>query len=246
VLSLAALEPPPDLDAITTTPHLHGDRTTFVFRGNADRVGIRHFMARFPRFPVFDRIDRDLHVLTVELPLGARVEYLLEVTERAAERTVLDPLNPRTATNPFGRNSVAFGPGYAEPWWIRPWSGPKGVLRRGHVESGAFGERRSLQWYHPPALRGRLPLVVVHDGRDFVEHAALVTVLDNLIGASVIPPVVAAIIDPDERLIEYGADDRQAAFIREVVDLAVRRHRVDPDPERTDPSAAWSPCRGRS
>jgi enterochelin esterase family protein len=53
----------------------------------------------------------------------------------------------------------------------------------------------------------------VHDGVDYVNFAALKVVLDNLIQALEIPPLLAALIQSPDRLREYGADDRHARFL---------------------------------
>jgi enterochelin esterase family protein len=55
--------------------------------------------------------------------------------------------------------------------------------------------------------------VVFHDGSDFVAFADLPAVLDNLIDAGEIPPVVAALIQTRDRLGEYSGGHAQAAFL---------------------------------
>ena len=195
-------------------------------------MAVRHFMARFPSLPPLPRVAPGVRAVTVRLPAGSRFEYRLLVTTDGSTVDIADPTNPRRATNPFGENSVAFGPGYVEPWWALPGSGPKGTLLRGFVDSDAFGERRYLRWYHPPTLVRKHPLVVVHDGGDFVDHASFVTVLDNLIGVGAIPPVVAVFIDPGDRHVEYTDDPRHAEFVREVIGVGTRRRGVIADPAR--------------
>jgi enterochelin esterase family protein len=225
-----ASEWPRLLDALGT-PLTIGPLTTFVHAGEAEAVQVRHFMARFPWLPPMQRVAPGLHQLTVRLPTGARVEYKLAVSHEGNTAEKLDAHNPHRATDPFGENSVAFAPGYLEPWWAAPPEGPRGAVRRGFVESKTFGARRSLHWYRPAGAIAGLPLLVVHDGRDFLQHAAIAEVLDNLIAAGIIPPLVAALIDPGERLVEYTGDARHGEYVLEVAAAAVRRHRVDPDPQ---------------
>jgi enterochelin esterase family protein len=171
-----------------------------------------------------------LHAVTVRLPDQSRVEYELAVTVGGHTSGHLDPFNPERASNPFGMNSVAFGPGYRTPWWAAPAEANGGELRRGFVDSKAFGQRRFVHWYHPHGTHRRIPLLLVHDGNDFVHHADLVHVLDNLIAAGLIPPVMVALIDSPDRLTEYTDDSRHAAFVGEVVAAAVRRHGASSDP----------------
>ena len=232
VAELAAAPDPNRADMLRShqTPLSHGGSTTFVYLGEADRVAVHHYMARFPRIPSLEPVAPGLHAVSVLLPERARVEYKFSVTvgHRTEER--VDPANPRHATDPFGVNSVAFAPKYVEPWWAAPAANRYGELRRGFVESSAYGKRRSLHWYQPLGDARGLPLLVVHDGNDFIEHACLIDVLDNLISSGAIPPVVAALIDSKDRLTEYADDERHAAFVTEVVAAAVRRHGANPAP----------------
>ncbi len=215
---------------LSATPLVDGQMTTFVHVGEAEAVHVRHYMARFPAVPPMQRIAPGLHAVTVALPERSRIEYKLAATLATNTTEDVDPFNPEQATDPFGANSVTSGPGYVTPWWAAPAPARDGALRRGFVQARAFAQRRSVRWYQPPETGGRLPLLVVHDGGDFVQHGGIVGALDHLIGAEVIPPIVAALIDPGERLVEYADDPRHAGFIRDVVGAAIRRHCVDPDP----------------
>ena len=64
---------------------------------------------------------------------------------------------------------------------------------------------------HDPARA--YPLVVVHDGDDFVTYADLPVVLDNLIDAGEIPPVIAALVQTRDRLGEYSGGRQHPAFL---------------------------------
>ena len=101
---------------------LQQDRqTTFVFVGDAEEVGLVHWMDVFPGVPPFRRLDdTDLWWLTLALPDHARIEYRIRVVRNRRSRHVLDPFNPERATNPFGENSIVAGPGYVRPAWTLP------------------------------------------------------------------------------------------------------------------------------
>ena len=198
-------------------PYTDGDTTTFTYVGDAESVGVVHFMARFPPIPPMERLaDTDLWHVTVELPRGARVEYKLEVTGRDRSDRILDPLNKRTASDPFGSNSVAHAPDYVEPAWVSPDAAvAKGTLEALPIEGSAFGDDRLALVYlpagHPDS--GPYPVVVLHDGSDMVEYASLVTVLDNLTGSGAMRPVVVALLDPIHRNQEYTASEVHAHFL---------------------------------
>ena len=198
-------------------PYTTGETTTFTYVGDADSVGVVHFMARFPPIPPMERLpDTDLWHVTVELPRAARVEYKLEVTGRDRTDRILDPLNRRTASDPFGSNSVAHAPGYVEPAWVSPDADvAKGALEAFPIEGSAFGDDRLALAYlpagHPEG--GPYPVIVLHDGSDMVEYASLATVLDNLIGAGAMRPAVVALLDPIHRNQEYTASEKHSQFV---------------------------------
>src|SRR5439155_16450565 len=82
-------------------PLVEGSSVTFVYRGEADSVDLRHSVYGLPSSQAFRRIPAtDLWYLILELPKGSRMEYKLLV-ERDEERSLLlDPLNPHTANDP--------------------------------------------------------------------------------------------------------------------------------------------------
>ncbi len=198
-------------------PLREGTSTTFVYRGEADRVFLRHFIYGLPSKQRFQRLgETDLWYLVLELPAGSRVEYKIDVVQDGKHRWVRDPLNPLRARDPFGSNSVCQGHGYRTPEWTRPDPHVrKGEMRPFAVKSEALGGKRRLQLYLPPRLRetSRYPLLVVHDGADYIRYSALKTVVDNLIYRQEVAPLILALTTSDDRLREYGADERHARFL---------------------------------
>jgi enterochelin esterase-like enzyme len=201
-------------------PLVEPQTCTFVHRGQADAVHFCHFGVGLPPDLAFRRIDgSDLWYLVLDLPRGCRLEYKLAVTgEDGSTSLAEDPLNPRRASNPFGANSVCEAFGYRVPAWAQPQNAaPKGELRPLSIASAALGRDADVTLYLPArfSLAERYPLLVVHDGGDYLHYAGLAGVLDNLIHAGRIPPVVAAFSFPQERLVEYAADKSHAVFLAE-------------------------------
>ena len=219
-------------------PLRDGARATFLYRGPAERVRLRHWVFGLDPDPAFRRLDgTDLWALTLELPEDSRVEYKLAVVEGGEERLILDPLNPRRAHDPFGANSVLRMPGYERPDWTRPDpAAPRGRLEEVAVESAAFGEERRLRIYVPaaPAPPAGYSLLVAHDGEDYRRFSDLRPVLDNLIAAGGLAPLLVALHQPGpERLVEYAGDPRHARFVAdELVPLLEERYPVAADPAR--------------
>ncbi|NNF10897.1 MAG: enterochelin esterase [Acidimicrobiia bacterium] len=205
------------------TPLRDGPARTFLFIGEADAVGLHHWMDIFPALPPFTRHSgTDRWHLTIDLPEAARVEYKLSVKRRGRRRLVLDSLNPRRARDPFGTNSLVTGPGYHRPVWsLVDSSVPTGSFETLEVDSAVFKDTRPITVYLPPQdANGPVPLLVAHDGGEYVEYAALATVLDNLIAAGDVPPLACVLTVPVARTDEYTADDRHA---RHLVDEVLPR-----------------------
>ncbi|MEZ4417773.1 MAG: alpha/beta hydrolase-fold protein [Gemmatimonadota bacterium] len=210
----------PDVDGFLAGrefPLVEGAYCTFVYRGAAEDVRLRHWIFGLPTSQPFARVPgSDLWFYTLELPAGSRVEYKLEVTEHGRTHLIRDPLNPNLAHDPFGANSVCQAQGYEVPEWTQlDPSAPAGTLEERRFLSHSLGGERAVTVYYPASFRRsrRYPLLVVHDGSDYVRFASLKVVLDNLIHRLEIPALIVALTDPGDRMAEYRADERQSRFI---------------------------------
>ncbi len=216
-------------------PHREGTATTFVFRGEVDAVKLRHFIYGLPSSQPFERVPgTDLWYLVFQLPENSRVEYKLEIERGGESEWILDPLNPNTARDPFGANSVCHGAGYVRPDWTRPDPAARpGRLKRMSVDSRVFGETRQIRVYLPERVRdvGSYPLLIAHDGPDFVRYSNLRTILDNLIYRLELPPLIVVLTESPDRLNEYAGDPRHARHLaEEVLPLLKSRLPVADDP----------------
>lgn len=200
-------------------PLVDKDACTFVYHGAADAVRLRHWIYGLSGTQLFQRVpDTDFWTLGMELPAGSRVEYKLEVQQGDTVRLLEDPLNPHHAQDPFGSNSVAHAHSYERPEWTFPDPAARpGSLEERLFESKALRGPRKVIIYLPARYRPqrRYPLLVVHDGSDFLRFSQMQTVLDNLIHRLEIPPLVVAMVDPGDRLHEYAASPAHARFLNE-------------------------------
>lgn len=211
-------------------PLVDGNFVTFVWRGHADLVNLRHWIYGLGSSQALRRMDgTDLWHLTLEIPPTSRVEYKLEVVRSGHGEWQNDPLNTNRARDPFGANSVAHATGYEIPEWTRhdPSARAGRLDEEIIIHSKVFG-RRSYGVYLPARFRRsrRYPLLVVHDGHDYLRYAALGTVLDNLIARLEIPDMIVALTSSPYRIGEYANDERHARFI--VEDLVPQLERVFP------------------
>ncbi len=210
------------VDAFLTSrrfPLIEGQSATIVWRGEAESVVLRHWIFALESSNDLARIaGTDLWYITLEVPPRSRVEYKLEIRHNGVGRWIEDPLNPNRARDPFGANSVLQGDGYAVPEWTRPDSTARsGRLEPFAFESEALGGVRRGQIYLPARFRKThlYPLLVVHDGSDYVKYAAMKTVLDNLIHHLEIPDLIAVFTDSPDRLREYANNDAHAKYLTE-------------------------------
>lgn len=215
--------------AETTFPLVDGSDVTFVYRGAADAVYLRCWISGLDTAQPFQVLDEsDLWVVTIELPKGSRIEYKIETDIGGDRQLIIDPLNPVLAHDPFGANSVCQGYGYQRPEWTHEDPDARqGTIESHAIESARYAGRREFQVYVPARFRQnrRYPLLVVHDGNDYLSFAALKTVLDNLIHALEIPPLIVALTQSPDRLVEYAADDRHADFVAtELVPFMTERY----------------------
>lgn len=218
---------PEDIDAFLEEkgpfPLSADGMATFVYHGAARSVRWQHWIFGLATSQEFNRLeDTDLWWLSVELRRGSRVEYklLIDYGDRAV--LIRDPYNPLLARDPFGANSVCTTGGYVRPEWTLPLKDEdvrEGRIEYYDIESPAMGGTRTISVYLPARYRTtrRYPLLVCHDGSDYLRYSAMKTVLDNLIHRLEIPPIIVALLDPYDRLREYAAAPDHAQHVVEEV-----------------------------
>ena len=169
--------------------------------------------------------------------LVARLEYLLEVVDSAGmTRLSVDPWNPLRARNPFGEMSVLEFSDYRAPAWLSDEEAPAGTLRRLRVRSRRLHANvRGLLWSPPDTdPREPLPLLVVHDGPEYAEYAALARLLDSAAAELELPPLRAALVAPvaGARDEHYSASARYATALVEELLPALERRAPTPRSDR--------------
>jgi enterochelin esterase family protein len=198
-------------------PLVEGRFCTFLYRGEADEVRLAQRIVGLPdRLPMRRLPGTDLWYVILEVPEGSRIEYQLEVCREGRVESHNDPLNPKLSYSPVGSSSVCFGPGYVTPDWTVPDpAAPAGQLTDLVLQSRALGRDCAVTLYMPAGFRptGRYPLLVVHDGGDFLTYAAAQTVLDNLIHRRQVAETVVAFLHPKDRLTEYADSAEHAEFV---------------------------------
>jgi len=200
------------------------DAVSFAIRDpHLTSVALLHELRR-PRHVALARVGSTF-ILTFPRPDADRLEYLLELGSRGGTQVVRDPTNPLRAAGPFGEKSVVEFPGYEPPPWTRDEDAPAGTLRELPLRSRRLATTlRALLWSPPDADPEKpLPLLVVHDGPEYVEFSALTRLLDHLVSFGETPDFRALLLPPGPARDElYSASTRYAdAFAAELVPEAL-------------------------
>ncbi|HJQ75073.1 MAG TPA: alpha/beta hydrolase-fold protein, partial [Gaiellaceae bacterium] len=191
-------------------------------------------------------------VRSFEIAGGARLAYWFttEMWPTSTDQLISDPLNASTHTYPGDEElpdengfvaSLVELPGARELSWSTAAGAPAGEVDVQHLASEILGNERRVWTYRPPGYdpSRAYPLVVCFDGRAYTldAYVPLPTVLDNLIAAGEIPPVVVVLpdsLDQETRTRELSLDEPFVRFVsEELLPWAHARLSIDGDPART-------------
>ncbi len=167
---------------------------------------------------------------------AARLEYQFQVNGRKR----VDGLNPQQGVRErWGPKSALLMPAYRPPPDVTSRPGvPTGRVEEHTLHSPALRQARTLFIYLPPGYRADhaegYPVVLFHDGGDYLAQAHAATVLDNSIADGAVPPLLGVFVPPIDRGLEYGRDpDPYVHFCAEEVVAFLRDHfPVAADPRR--------------
>lgn len=157
----------------------------------------------------------------VELPRDARVEYLIATPSGAA----VDVSNPRQVAGFSGPQSELRMPGYAPVVDLASGgSASHGEVVSFEHQSRILANTRRVHVYLPPGYDPRgtrlFPEAWLGDGTTYVERLSAPRVFDALITSGRLEPLVAILVDPVERRVEY---DVHAGFRRMMLEELVPR-----------------------
>jgi len=219
-------------------PFVAGGQVAFLYRGPANHVSFAgDFTGWSPDAAVARRMgNSDVWLREETFPADARLDYKVVVDGN----WILDPANPAIQRSGFGDNSELAMPGYVpSPWAERRPEVPRGDLTPGTLSSPALGYAVDYLVYTPVgfAEMSALPVIYVTDGHEYAHDVmgSLVAVMDNLIAAGKLRPMMAVFMDPrvggrNLRSEQYILNERFVEFVaRDLVPVIDAAYPTSPD-----------------
>jgi enterochelin esterase-like enzyme len=238
---------------------------TFLYRGDAGVRNVVVILSDGDVLPYLPRenrltrlLDTDIWYKSYVLPADLHLCYRLSVNDplatartlspaRAASRTMggADPLNHRPVALQVGNLSIAFScvslpVAPPQPWLVPQPGVARGVVEEHRFRSARLGNERAVWLYTPPqpAPAGEpYRLVVLFDGETYSSTIPTPTILDNLLAAGRIAPLVAVLvgcIDWATRWREFGCHEPFVDFLgTKLLPWVRQRVPVTTDPRRT-------------
>ncbi|HYK09392.1 MAG TPA: alpha/beta hydrolase-fold protein [Gemmatimonadales bacterium] len=225
---------------------------TFVYRGMASTTGVTlSAQLRAGGAPGENALERlgatNVWFRSYRIRKDLRFSYgFVEQSRSSGSATGVarDPLNPHVLSNGEGLlgPSVVVLPAAAPQPWTEPREGvARGTMHSLRVHSVVLGQDREAQIYTPAGYDERRTtpyhLLLCFDGGWFASATSLPTILDNLIAARAIPPLVGIFVEQSpqpQRNLELGNDDRFLSFLTtELLPTVRRRWNATADPHAT-------------
>jgi enterochelin esterase family protein len=174
------------------------------------------------------RSEPGVWIWTTELPEDAYVEYAFFAEPDDPDARVTDPLARTRVWNGIDGWNHSVRMPRRPPRPRRRRGGRRGIVTRHEVQDRFVltGRRRAVWLYAPAAHDGDLPLLVVHDGNDYLRRGSIIATADTLIDRGAVAPFAMALIGNSRhgRFAEYCAADGMLVVLEQLVLPLVRRH----------------------
>jgi enterochelin esterase-like enzyme len=235
----------------------HNVITTFVWRGDASTriVGLLAPLLKrpgLPDLPLGRLLDTDLWFGSWEMRDDLRLTYRFLPNVKPGDKYFeqdarVDPLNPHKIEVSYDEGatttvfSIAAMPrALDESWIIKQPNVPAGRVERDQFKSVLLDNEREISVYTPPGYNEKEPSgywsLVLFDGFFYRNSIPMPTILDNLIHAGKVPPIVAVMIDNPgkSRRSELGCNPAFEGFLSQEVLPWIHQHwNMTRDPRRS-------------
>ncbi len=215
------------------TPLIDGNQAVFVWQGGEAPFLIGDFCNWENGEPFkMEEEEPGIWLYRMELPSDAYMEYAYW----DGEEHHLDPFNPKKVSNGMGKfNHYFYMPeGRPTDLTYRHGNIPHGVVtsHRLPTELLLAGKERQVYFYQPP-VPDAVPLILVWDGKDYLQRARLPMIVDNLIARGRINPIALALVENGQgsRSAEYACSEATIGFLLQCLFPRLHEHLnlVDPD-----------------
>ncbi len=225
------------MTANTKLPYFENDTTVyFIYRGNMTSVSVAGDANEWSAYTMtMTKLpSTTLWYMKRNYPSDSRLDYKI-VTNGA--NWILDPKNPYQCSGGYGPNSELRMPGYVPaPEIDYSASIAHGTLKDTTMFSAGLNSSRLIRVYTPPtysSTNDSFPVVLVHDGIDYLTLGKANNVLDFLIANNRIRPIIAVFVPAVDRTPEY-AGGKIVTFsnfiVNEVMAYVDTRFRTMKDP----------------
>lgn len=225
------------LDTLSHAPVIENNIDVYlIYVGTASSVAVAgDFSGWNPSGRSFTQLaETDLWYRKETFEANARLDYKLVI----GSNWILDPKNPNKIGGGFGANSELAMPEYVQPLEVEVKAAvSKGSLEEKSVQSSFTGRTYSVKVYLPADYSSEIdyPVAYFQDGNDYLNLAQSTTVMDNLIDAGTIEPLIGVFVVPNDRNIEYAFGDRfkyTDFFVNELVPYIDSNYSTDATKER--------------
>lgn len=222
------------MNANKTLPLIEKDTiVTYIHRGSATSVSVAGDENNWTinAMPLTKLTGTDFWYLIKTYESDARLDYKFVLN---GNTWIFDPKNPNTAPGGLGANSELRMPKYipAKEIEFDP-AIPHGEIISKTINSTNLGNSRQIKIYLPPfyasSTADSFPLVIFHDGLEFISLAKANNTIDYLIHNKLINPIIAVFIPPVNRSAEYIGNKTMAysKFVtEEIMAMAANQYRV--------------------
>lgn len=208
---------------------------TFIYEGEAKSTKIAgDFTGWSPSISMTGVAGTNFLYSTTHFEANARLEYKFIIDGK----WILDPKNTDSIKGGMGTNSELKMPEYVTPQEIYFYPGiPHGTILDTSFFSDQLNNSRPVKIYLPPgySVKKQYPVILFHDGLEFVSLADILNTLDYLIAHHEIEPVVGVFVPPVDRNNEYGGtkkDEFTEFIVKELMPIIDRKYSTSKDPSK--------------
>ena len=210
------------MNAAPSFPFIESDTVVyFIYRGSGTSITVPGDANGWEptAFSMTRLADTDFWYREAIFEIDARLDYKFVIN---GINWILDPRNPRQVSGGFGPNSELAMPEYIDPPEIEfnPEI-PKGALHDTTFFSATLNNSRRIRIYTPPSYdpagSDSFPVVLFHDGQEYLALASTKNTFDNLIAENRIQPLIGVFVPPVDRNNEY-AFSKSAQFETFIID----------------------------